>query len=245
MNDQATELSPPLGPGTAPYRAIPTQRSSVVRQILAMRRDLVGYLMSSERIHGPVWRVAIGRGGMTMLLGPDALEFVWKNREGAFSSARGWQPYIGRIFPGAIMAMDGDDHRYQRRIMQVAFQKSALRTYLAQMNPAIAIGIKAWMPAADRSAARKMFPLLKQLTLDLAASVFMGVELGRSAKDLNRAFVATVAASLAIIRVPVPGLTMARNSWTRNAREALPRPAPGKTRHPQQRFLQRVLSRSE
>jgi cytochrome P450 len=189
---------------------MPTQRSSVVRQILAMRRDLVGYLMARERIHGPVWRIAIGRGGMIMLLGPDALEFVWKNREGAFSSARGWQPYIGRVFPGAIMAMDGDEHRYQRRIMQVAFQKSALRTYLAQMNPAIAIGIEAWMPAADRSAALQMFPLLKQLTLDLAASVFMGVELGRSAKDLNRAFVATVAASLAIIRVPLPGLAMWR-----------------------------------
>jgi cytochrome P450 len=66
------------------------------------------------------------------------------------------------------------------------------------------------MPATTRSAARRMFPLLKQLTLDLAASVFMGVELGRSAKDLNRAFVATVAASLAIIRVPIPGLKMWR-----------------------------------
>jgi cytochrome P450 len=210
MNEPATQLSPTMGSSTAPYKTIPTHRSSVLGQIMAMRKDLVGHLMALEKTHGPIWRIAIGRGGMISLLGPDALEFVWKNREGAFSSARGWEPYIGRVFPGAIMAMDGDEHRYQRRIMQVAFRKPALRTYLAQMNPAIDVGIEAWMPATMRSAARQMFPLLKQLTLDLAASVFMGVELGRSAKDLNRAFVATVAASLAIIRVPVPGLTMWR-----------------------------------
>ena len=175
-----------------------------------MRNDMVGHLTALEKIHGPVWRIALGRGGMISMLGPDALEFVWKNRDGAFSSARGWEPYIGKVFPGAIMAMDGDRHRYQRRIMQVAFQKSALRTYLAQMSPAIAAGIDTWMPPNDRLAARRMFPLLKQLTLDLAASVFMGVELGRGAKDLNRAFVATVAASMAIIRAPLPGLAMWR-----------------------------------
>src|SRR5580692_2044321 len=210
MNEQATELLTAAEPSTGFRKPLPIQRSSVLGQILSMRKDLVGHLMALEKIHGSAWKIAIGRGGMISLLGPDALEFVWKNRDGAFSSARGWEPYIGRVFPGAIMAMDGDEHRYQRRIMQVAFRKPALRTYLAQMSPAIDVGIGAWMPATMRSAARQMFPLLKQLTLDLAASVFMGVELGRSAKDLNRAFVATVAASLAIIRVPVPGLTMWR-----------------------------------
>ena len=195
-------------------KIVPTQRSSALRQLFAMRKDLVGHLQSLEKIHGPIWRIALGRGGMISMLGPDALEFVWKNRDGAFSSASGWYPYIGRVFPGAIMAMDGETHRYQRRIMQVAFKKPALQTYLRQMNAAIAVGIEAWMPglqsAGEGGTERRMFPLLKQLTLDLAASVFMGVELGRSAKSLNRAFMATVAASMAIVRVPVIGLAMWR-----------------------------------
>jgi cytochrome P450 len=210
MNEQVTELLPAAQAGAAFRKPLPVQKSSVLGQIFAMRKDLVGHLMAQEKVHGPVWKIAIGRGGMIQLLGPDALEFVWKNRDGAFSSARGWEPYIGKVFPGAIMAMDGDQHRYQRRIMQVAFRKSALRTYLEQMSPAIDSGIGAWMPANQRLAPRQMFPLLKQLTLDLAASVFMGVELRQGAKDLNRAFMATVAASLAIVRVPIPGLKMWR-----------------------------------
>jgi hypothetical protein len=42
-------------------------------QILAMRKDMVGHLTALEKIHGPVWRIALGRGGMISLLGPDAL----------------------------------------------------------------------------------------------------------------------------------------------------------------------------
>src|ERR1700733_11858843 len=198
MNQQITELLTP-DPGAA-LKALPVQKSSVLGQILAMRKDLVGHLRALENVHGSAWKIAIGRGGMISLLGPDALEFVWKNKDGQFSSARGWEPYIGKVFPGAIMAMDGDQHRYQRRIMQVAFRKSALRTYLEQMSPAIDFGLNAWLAATERTAQRQMFPRLKQLTLDLAASVFMGVELGQSAKALNRAFMATVAASLALVR---------------------------------------------
>jgi cytochrome P450 len=192
-------------------KPIPTQRgASALRQINTMRKDLVGYLMALEKIHGQVWMTSMGLGGaMISLLGPDALEFVLKNRDGAFSNARGWQPFIGKVFPGAIMGMDGDEHRYQRRIMQVAFRKSALRTYLEQMSPAIDVGINAWLPGA-KPAIRQMYPLLKQLTLDLAASVFMGVELGRSAKELNKAFVATVEASLSLVQIPIPGFKLWR-----------------------------------
>jgi cytochrome P450 len=197
---------------TTASKEIPTQPGSAIfLAITTMRNDMVGYLQRMEKIHGPVWRTPMGLGGaMISMLGPDALEFVLKNRDSAFSSARGWFPFIGRVFPGAIMAMDGDEHRYQRRIMQVAFRKSALRAYLDQMGPAIELGISAWLRLSERSATRQMYPLLKQLTLDLAASVFMGVELGREAKELNRAFVATVAASLAFFRAAIPGLKMWR-----------------------------------
>jgi cytochrome P450 len=173
-----------------------------------MFRDVLGTVQRLERMHGPVWRTQFGRMQVINLLGPDALELVLKNREGIFSSAKGWEFYISRIFPGAIMAMDGDEHRYQRRIMQVAFRKSALRAYFDQMAPAIDHGLQAWLDG--KASTQRVFPLFKQLTLDLAASVFMGVELGRGATELNRAFVDTVQASLAFVRTPIPGLKMWR-----------------------------------
>ena len=207
----STEAVAASGDGQAGYAPIPVQKDwSLVRQTLAMRRDLLGHVAALEARYGPVWRTPMGESGMISMLGPDALELVFKNRDGAFSSALGWKFFIGRVFPGAIMAMDGDEHRYQRRIMQVAFRKPALRAYLEQMAPAIDRGLGTWLPRGERSNTQRVFPLLKQLTLDLAASVFMGVELGRDATRLNRAFVHTVAASMALVRTPIPGLAMWR-----------------------------------
>jgi cytochrome P450 len=195
----------------ASVKAIPTvQNTSMIKQLLIMRRDLLGHLQRHEAQFGPVWRTRFGKSSIVSLLGPDAFEFVVKNRDNAFSSALGWEFYIGRVFPGAIMAMDGDQHRYQRRIMQVAFRKSALRSYIEQMAPAIDAGVGAWLPDKQPSGERRMFGLLKQLTLDLAAAVFMGVSLGSRATQLNRAFIDTVEASLALIRTPIPGLAMWR-----------------------------------
>ena len=107
------------------------------------------------------------------------------------------------------------------------FENLALRTYLEQMGPAIDLSLSAWMPSNETTGSRQMFPLLKQLTLDLAASVFMGVELGRRAKELNQAFVATVAASVTVIRIAVPGLKLwrgirGREVLVKRFREILP-----------------------
>jgi cytochrome P450 len=193
------------------YRPIPVDNGlPYVGHAFGMFRDVLGTVQRLERRHGPVWQTRMGRLRIINLLGPDALELVLRNRDGVFSSARGWAFYISRVFPGAIMAMDGDEHRYQRRIMQVAFRKSALRAYFDQMAPAIDHGLGQWLPANARAERRRMFPLFKQLTLDLAASVFMGVELGRNATALNRAFVDAVQASLALVRTPIPGLKMWR-----------------------------------
>jgi cytochrome P450 len=216
LDDIESQVTDPPGISKA-TKPIPVDAAtSMVKQFLIMRRDLLGHLFSHEARFGPVWKTPMGKTSTISLLGPDAFEFVVRNRDGVFSSALGWEFYIGRVFPGAIMAMDGDEHRYQRRIMQVAFRKTALRSYLEQMAPAIDTGIKAWLPQQTPSVQVRMFPLIKQLTLDLAASVFMGVSLGRAATQLNKAFVDTVAASLALIRTPIPGLAMWRGVRGRN-----------------------------
>ena len=54
------------------------------------------------------------------------------------------------------------------------------------------------------------YPAMKQLTLDLAATSFLGTGIGPEVADITRAFVDMVAASIAPIRQPWPGTQMAR-----------------------------------
>ena len=68
---------------------------------------------------------------------------------------------------------------------------------------------EAWQ--SGRAAAQfKFYPAVKQLTLDLAATSFLGEELGPELETVKRAFIAMVAASVAVVRVPLPGTRMGR-----------------------------------
>jgi cytochrome P450 len=54
-----------------------------------------------------------------------------------------------------------------------------------------------------------LYPAMKQLTLDLAATSFLGADIGPEVDEINRAFVDMVAAAVAPIRRPLPGTQMA------------------------------------
>ncbi len=133
------------------------------------------------------------------MLGPEANQFVLANRDGVFSAYRGWEPILGQLFPRGLMLRDGDDHRGHRRIMQVAFKKDALAEDLEMMRPIAEQRIAAWPGQLQ------FYPAIKDLTLDIAAKVFLGLSLGEESKQLNRAFVDVVAASMALLRFNVPG----------------------------------------
>ncbi len=150
---------------------------------------------------GPVfWLDSMGTRSV-QVLGPDGLETVLANRDGAFSNKQGWDYFIGAFFDRGVMLMDFEEHRHHRRIMQQAFKRERLVSYLDKMNPAIERGIARWQPGSGF----ELYWATKQLTLDIATEVFVGGELGGKADRLNRAFVDCVVGGQALIRADVPG----------------------------------------
>ena len=166
--------------------------------------------------YGPVYRTAfVGQVGVA-LSGADALEAVLLNRDKNFSSELGWNHMLGRLFPRGLMLMDFDQHRIHRRIMNAAFGREALGHYIHIMNDVVAAGIRPWATQRDF----RFYPALKQLTLDNAAVAFLGLELGPEASRVNKAFIDTLQASVAFVRLPVPGLRFSRGLKGRQYLEA-------------------------
>ncbi len=204
-----------------PYDRIPLVKGlPLVGNLPKFLRDPLDNARSLE-VHGNVVRSRTFFETVT-LLGPEANQFVLHDREGNFSSRGGWYYWIDAVFPGAIMAMDDPAHRHHRRIMQGAFKRSAMERYVADMGPVIAGVMDGWRPGP-----LTIFPQIKSLTLNIAARVFMGMALGAEADRMNRAFIDTVEASLALIRRPVPPFAMWRGVRARNLlvglmRERLP-----------------------
>ena len=190
-----------------PYERIPLVKGlPLVGNLPKFLRDPLENARSLE-VHGNVVRSRTFFETVT-LLGPEANQFVLHDREGNFSSRGGWYCWIDAVFPGAIMAMDDPAHKHHRRIMQGAFKRSAMERYVADMGPVIEDELARW--PVDGSAPLKAFPRIKALTLNIAARVFMGMALGPEADRMNRAFIDTVEASLALIRKPVPPFGMWR-----------------------------------
>ncbi len=158
-----------------------------------------------------------------MLQHPDALEMVLLDRDRTFSSREGWQ-LIERMFSGGVMLRDFEDHRAHRRIMQAAFRADAMQAYLERLVPETERLLSHW----PSDAPFRFHPAIKELTLRLGAATFLGLPVDSpEAEQLNADLIDEIAATLAVIRVPLPMTPMgrgvaARRRMSRALRDMIP-----------------------
>jgi cytochrome P450 len=171
------------------------------------RMDMHAGLRDIFAAHGPASVQPLLMFKMVNLMGPDANRLVLLDQERIFSARKPWMAIMGRIFPNGLLLMDGDRHKTDRRIMHTAFKRPVLRSYTEQMNPMIASRVESWYRADGPI---EMFPAVKRLTLDMAARIFVGAELGPRTEEMRTAFEHLVAASMSRIRLPIPGLEFDR-----------------------------------
>jgi len=176
----------------------------IVGTTFALLADPIGYGERMRAKHGNVFRNrGFGRRGVQMF-GADANELVLFDRDKLFSSEQGWGPVLDQLFPRGLMLIDFDHHRADRRALSIAFKPEPMRHYADALNRGIAERVEHW------SGDLLFYPAIKQLTLDLAADSFMGLPLGPEADKINKAFVDMVAASIGVVRKPLPFTAMGR-----------------------------------
>src|SRR5262245_20492170 len=183
----------------------------ILGNTLAALRDPVDHVARMHRKHGPVYRDRLFGVHSVALLGPEANELILFDREKNFSSSEGWGFLLERLFPRGLMLMDFEEHRLHRKALGVAFKPAPMKAYLGALNSGISRRIAEWhLAGAGQGGASNFsfYPAIKQLTLDLAATSFLGIELGQQANAINRAFVDMVAASIGVVRRPIPGTQM-------------------------------------
>jgi len=177
-----------------------------------LRKLYLSPLQHALELQGDYGNVVMQKfAGITLvhLYGAEAHRLTLVNDGQVFSNKEAWDQIIGRIFPNGLMLRDGDDHRYHRRLMQAGFKNRAMQRYLLEMEPQVQSAIASWR--IDPQRPMLVFPAFKKLTLDLAASIFLGMDLGDEASRINKAFEATVAASMPLIRkAVVPGTVLWR-----------------------------------
>lgn len=172
----------------------------IVGQMPYILRDAERWAFENYDRYGPVHRMNFMFEPWVVAATPDLAKMILLDRTKVFSSEHGWRTTIGELFKHGLMLRDFEDHRFHRKIMQEAFRSEAMSGYLKDMNPIVAERVGRWQ-AGDTA---RMYGEFKQLTLDIATQVFVGIPTGAEADRLNRAFIDTVQAAVAPIRRALP-----------------------------------------
>ena len=179
----------------------------VIGRTFAVLADPKGEVERMAARYGHVYRTRVlGETGLTAL-GPEANELVLFDQNRLFSSTHGWGTILDRLFPRGLMLLDFDEHRLHRRALSVAFKSGPMKSYLGALDTGISQRVAQWRLKPGEML---FYPAMKQLTLDLAATSFLGTGIGPDVADITKAFIDMVAASIAPIRTPWPGTQMAR-----------------------------------
>ncbi|KJC61678.1 cytochrome P450 [Bradyrhizobium sp. LTSPM299] len=179
----------------------------IIGKTLQVLADPKGFVEKSAARHGLCYRSHMFGETNIVLLGPEANELVLFDQAKQFSSEHGWGPILGLLFPRGLMLRDFDEHRLHRRALSFAFKDKPMKSYFTGLDRGIAARVAQWKA---RPGEMLVYPAMKQLTLDLAATSFLGADIGPEVDQINRAFVDMVAAAVAPIRKPLPGTQMAR-----------------------------------
>jgi cytochrome P450 len=178
-----------------------------IGQTLSVLADPKGHIERHAAKYGLVYRSHMFGETSIVLLGPEANELVMFDQAKLFSSTHGWGRILGLLFPRGLMLLDFDEHRLHRRALSVAFKSGPMKSYLVELDKGIARRVAQWKAAPGDML---LYPAMKQLTLDLAATSFLGADIGPEVDEITRAFVDMVAAAVAVIRKPLPGTQMSR-----------------------------------
>lgn len=163
--------------------------------------DFLDLVSQSTEAFGEIYRLKLLGKWRIHFTSPEAAEHILMDPDKNFSSEKGWADTMSQLFPRGLMLRDFDDHRHHRRIMQAAFRKPVLDSYLGLMAPEIDRLVGSW-PVNDSFA---FHPAIKDLTLRMGANVFMGLSSDDpDATLLNKAFRDQITAAVTVIRKPLP-----------------------------------------
>ena len=168
-----------------------------------------------QRQYGNIFKYRMFGREYVCIMGAEGNRFVLVEQTKHFSSKEGWV-LINELFHGGLMLQDGDEHKQHRGILQAAFKKEALQHYLEAMNPLIQEYSKKFVQQPEI----KVFPCIKELTLQLAGKVFFDLDFSNNLQPINQAIINMVHASITPLHINLPFTTYGKGMQGRKVLQA-------------------------
>ncbi len=158
------------------------------------------------RRHGPVCRTRLTGQELLWALGPDFNRELTTDPRQIYSARMGYDGPLRDFFAGGLLMRDFAEHRLHRRLMMSAFKAESARLQIHDVNALCQRHIAAW----GEHTSLLFYPAVKKLLLDIAARVFLGLDLEAEIERVNADFLRMMAGVLAIVRKDWPGFGYGR-----------------------------------
>ncbi|PSF33316.1 cytochrome P450 [Aphanothece hegewaldii CCALA 016] len=133
------------------------------------------------------------------LIGPDANQFVLKDRAENFSSKVGWS-ILEPLFGEGILLQDGQKHQMIRKLMYPAFHPQAIASYFDIIQSTVEEFLDSW---TERNPIF-LIDELRQLALLIACRLLLGTKAEQEVKILSQYFSELIAGIRTVLRWDIP-----------------------------------------
>ena len=165
----------PPGPKPLPF----------VGNILAFRRDQLGFLGSVQRTYGDMATIHMGNLPIVLLFRPEHVRYVLSENPGNFTIQEIAGP-LRQMIGDSLLTIDGDAHRQQRRLVQPVFYNKHIERYSQVMVRYTLEMLDRWKAGEELDMSRAM----QALTLRIVAKCLFDVDLVGQIDELVQAFTA-------------------------------------------------------
>ncbi len=156
--------------------------------LLAVRRDLLAFLLRMRREHGPLVQVSIAGRRTILVADPPLIEQILVTHADQFGKSRILR-LTRTLLGNGLLTSEAADHRRHRRMIQPAFYPRHLGNYAATMSRCTADFATRWHDGQSLDIAQEMM----RLTLTIVGQALFGTDLHDT--DIDR-----IGAALSVTR---------------------------------------------
>jgi cytochrome P450 len=148
--------------------------------LLALRRDMLGYMQALNRRYGDIVHFKIGPFKVFLLNDPDHIKDILVTHQRHFIKSRGLR-MAKRFLGEGLLTSEGDFHLRQRRLVQPAFHRQRINAYGTVMVDYAMRSSERWTGGAQVDVMQEMM----RLTMTIVAKTLFDAEVESEADEIS------------------------------------------------------------
>jgi len=147
-----------------------------------LKEDSGQYLFDVYKRYGNFVTIRFGPSPMVVMRGPKYNRFIFSENAANLLNRPPLELLEGKMFGDGLLVSDGEEHKQARRMMQPAFHKQHIKTYLDGMVEETHRMIDGWSGAFD------VAKMMQRLTLNIVARVLFSMDITAESESLSHAW---------------------------------------------------------